>query len=50
MTTAKHGLLTAEDLLRLDSQGVRGELIRGVLHERMPSGARHGEIAAALAT
>lgn len=48
MTTAKHGLLTAEDLLRLDSKGVKGELIRGVLHERMPSGVRHGEIAMAL--
>ncbi len=48
MTTAKQGLLTAEDLLRLDSQGVKGELIRGVLHERMPSGGRHGEIAMAL--
>ena len=48
MTTAKHGLLTAEDLLRLDSQGVKGELIKGVLYERMPSGVRHGEIAMAL--
>ena len=26
----KPALLTAEDLLRLDSEGVRGELIRGV--------------------
>ncbi len=50
MTTAKQGLLTAEDLLRLDSQGVKGELIRGALHERMPAGGRHGEIAVALAT
>lgn len=50
MTTAKRGLLTAEDLLRLDSQGVKGELIKGVLYERMPSGGRHGEIAVALAT
>ena len=49
MTTAKQGLLTAEDLLRLDSQGVKGELIKGVLHERMPAGGRHGEIAIALA-
>ena len=48
MTTAKKGLLTAEDLLRLDSKGVKGELIRGVLHERIPSGVRHGEIAMAL--
>ena len=50
MTTAKQGLLTAEDLLRLDSKGVKGELIKGVLYERMPSGGRHGEIAVALAT
>ncbi len=48
MSTAKQGLLTAEDLLQLDSKGVKGELIRGVLHERMPSGVRHGEIAVAL--
>ena len=45
MTTAKPKLLTADDLLRLDSQGVRGELIRGVLHETMPAGLRHGKIA-----
>ena len=50
MTTARTELLTADDLLRLDSQGVKGELIRGVLHERMPSGGRHGEIAGALIT
>ena len=48
MTTAKPKLLTADDLLRLDSQGVRGELIRGVLHETMPAGLRHGEIVADL--
>ncbi len=50
MTTAKQGLLTADDLLRLDSKGVKGELIRGVLHERMSVGGRHGEIAGALIT
>ena len=43
MTTAKHKLLTADDLLRLDSQGVKGELIRGVLYERMPAGLEHGK-------
>ena len=48
MTTAKQGLLTAEDLLRLDSQGVKGELIRGVLRETMPTGQRHGDIAGSL--
>jgi Uma2 family endonuclease len=48
MTTAKSGLLTADDLLRLDSQGVKGELIRGVLHETMSVGGRHGEIGGAL--
>ena len=40
----KPALLTAEDLLRLDSEGVRGELIRGVLHETMPAGLKHGRI------
>ena len=45
MTTAGPQLLTAGDLLRLYSKGVRGELIRGVLHETMPAGLRHGKIA-----
>ena len=45
MTTAKPKLMTADDLLRLYSKGVRGELIRGVLHEKMSSGVRHGKIA-----
>ena len=50
MTTTEQKLLTADDLLRLDSQGVRGELIRGVLCETMPAGQEHGEIAANLTT
>lgn len=37
-------LLTADDLLRLHSEGVRGELVRGVLHETMSAGHRHGTI------
>ena len=37
-------LLTATDLLRLAGEGVRGELIRGVLHETMIMGQRHGKI------
>ena len=49
MTTAKTNeasqLLTADDLLRLYSEGVRGELIRGVLSKTMPTGQEHGEIA-----
>ena len=40
--TTQPKLLTADDLLRLHSQGVRGELIRGVLYETMPTGWRHG--------
>ena len=44
MTTTQTKLLTADDLLRLDSQGVRGELIRGVLYETMSTGQRHGKI------
>ena len=43
-TTTIPKLLTADDLLRLYSEGVKGELIRGVLHETMPAGLRHGEI------
>lgn len=42
-------LLTADDLLRLDAQGVRGELIRGELSETMPAGHRHGKILMKLA-
>ena len=45
MTTTKPKLLTADDLLRLDSQGVKGELVRGVLYETMATGGEHGEIA-----
>ena len=37
-------LLTATDLLQLASEGIRGELIRGVLHETMIMGVEHGEI------
>lgn len=37
-------LLTAEGLLRLHSEGVRGELIRGVLHQTVSTGAEHGKI------
>ena len=40
----KPALLTAEDLLRLSGEGVRGELIRGVLHETMSTGEEHGWI------
>ena len=43
-TTTDTKLLTADELLRLHSQGVRGELIRGVLCETMPAGLEHGEI------
>ena len=44
MTITAQKLLTAEDLMRLDGQGVRGELIRGVLCETMPTGHEHGKI------
>ncbi len=36
--------MTADDLLRLYSEGVRGELIRGALCETMPTGQEHGEV------
>ena len=45
MATAKNKLLTAEDLLRLNSQGVKGELIRGVLCETVSVGRVHARIA-----
>ena len=48
MTTTKQKLLTAADLLRLYSKGIRGELIMGVLYETMATGGEHGEIAANL--
>ena len=37
-------LLTADDLLRLYGEGVRGELIRGVLHKTVATGIEHGEV------
>ena len=43
-TTTGTKLLTADELLRLDSRGVHGELVRGVLYETMPAGLEHGEI------
>ena len=45
MTTSKNKLLTAEDLLRLHGQGVKGELICGVLKEKVSAGAEHSFIA-----
>ena len=48
-TRSETGLLTAADLLRLDGEGVRGELIRGVLCETMAAGIEHGEIVVNLA-
>ena len=47
-TTTEAELLTAADLLRLDGEGVRGELIRGVLCKTMPTGIEHGKIVARL--
>ena len=44
MTTTETKLITADELLQLYSKGVRGELIRGVLCETMPTGQEHGEI------
>ena len=40
----KPELLTAADLMRLHSEGIRGELIRGVLHQTVATGMRHGKI------
>ena len=43
-TTTEAKLLTAGDLLRLYGEGVRGELIRGVLCKTMATGIEHGKI------
>ena len=50
MATATTELLTAEDLLRLSSEGVKGELIRGVLCETVSVGKRHARIAGRIIT
>ncbi len=44
MIGIREKLLTADDLLRRRSEGVRGELIMGVLHETVSSGLEHGEV------
>ncbi len=44
MTMTDTRVLTADDLLSLHGEGVRGELIQGVLHKTMASGVRHGKI------
>ena len=44
MTTAKKKLLTADDLLELHSRGIKGELIRGVLAEKVSTFGKHGEV------
>ena len=44
MTTEKTKLLTADDLLELYSKGVKGELIRGVLVEKVSTFGKHGEV------
>ena len=45
LAPVKPKLLTAEDLLRLDSKGVKGELIRGEFSETVSAGLKHGEVA-----
>ena len=42
-------LMTADDLPRLDAEGVRGELIRGVLRAMTPAGEIHGGVIMRLA-
>ena len=46
MTIAKEKtrLVIADELLRLDSAGIRGELIRGVFYRIRPSEVRHGVV------
>ena len=49
-TAAETKVITADELLRLDAKGVRGELIRGVLCETMPTGHEHGRVVINLGT
>lgn len=44
----KPALFTAADLMRLHSEGIRGELIRGVLHQTVATGIEHGQTVANL--
>ena len=48
-TTTRPALLTASDLMRLHSEGIRGELIGGVLHQTVAAGMEHGQIVVNLA-
>ena len=41
--TTQMKLMTADDLLRLHSKGIRGELIGGVICETMAAGQDHGK-------
>ena len=51
MTTSKKPeLLTADELLRLYSEGVKWELIREVLCETVAAGVEHGQIAVNVAS
>ena len=44
-------LLTADEFLRLcERRVVKGELVKGVLHETMSAGGKHGEVAMAIGT
>ena len=43
-TKSKPKLLTAHDLLALHANGIRGELIRGIISETTPATGEHGEI------
>src|SRR5262245_39250857 len=44
-TRMSAGLMTAEELLRVDLPDQRTELVRGRLRVREPGGARHGAVA-----
>ena len=43
-STIANKLLTAEDLIRLYSEGIRGELIQGEFCETMSAGVTHGKV------
>ena len=48
MDTLTKENMTADELLRLPSDGYRYELVQGVLKKMAPAGEQHGELAMAL--
>ena len=50
MATKRPKLMTGDELLQLHSKGVRGELIRGMLSQTLPTEIEHGRVVVNLVT